>query len=227
MTCHGLGSRRTPDVRSACRGSGPSAGSAPWSSDYPNLSQKAGPQGRHGLRAVCSAAGSRAGRLGRDGGSAVGMPTVRSALVVERVASPMAGGPSPPTRRRRPAATRWGSAAGQCAADVSSPPSRADLGCVGRGRVQFGPRAVALAAWCSKGLGLPASKVARPLGHLGLKVIAGEASVLATAAQRQSDPVAMLVGLLRAPGQVVAALAIPPASNVQPGASPGRRCATE
>ena len=36
------------------------------------------------------------------------------------------------------------------------------------------------------------------------------ASVLATAAQQQHDPVALLIGLLRKPGTVVAELAIPP-----------------
>jgi hypothetical protein len=34
--------------------------------------------------------------------------------------------------------------------------------------VQVGPRTVALAAWASKGLGLPAGKVARLLGQLGV-----------------------------------------------------------
>jgi hypothetical protein len=36
------------------------------------------------------------------------------------------------------------------------------------------------------------------------------ASVLATAAQQQHDPVALLIGLLRKPGPDVAELAIPP-----------------
>jgi transposase len=44
---------------------------------------------------------------------------------------------------------------------------------LGAAAVQLGPRAVALAAWCSKGLGLSAGKVARLLGQLGLAVTAG------------------------------------------------------
>lgn len=36
--------------------------------------------------------------------------------------------------------------------------------------VQVGPRTVALAAWASKGLGLPAGKVARLLGQLGVTI---------------------------------------------------------
>ena len=39
------------------------------------------------------------------------------------------------------------------------------------------------------------------------------ASVLATAAQQQHDPVALLIGLLRKPGPVVAELAIPTAAR--------------
>ena len=39
--------------------------------------------------------------------------------------------------------------------------------------VQVGPRAVALAAWASKGLSLPAGKVARLLGQLGVTTTPG------------------------------------------------------
>lgn len=38
---------------------------------------------------------------------------------------------------------------------------------LGAAGVQVGPRAVALAAWLSKGLGLPSAKVARVLDYLG------------------------------------------------------------
>ena len=40
---------------------------------------------------------------------------------------------------------------------------------LGAAGAQVGPRAVALAVWASKGLGLPAAKVARLLGQLGLR----------------------------------------------------------
>jgi transposase len=41
---------------------------------------------------------------------------------------------------------------------------------LGAAGAQLGPRAVALAAWLSKGLGVPAAKIARLLGQLGLGV---------------------------------------------------------
>jgi transposase len=41
---------------------------------------------------------------------------------------------------------------------------------LGAAGAQLGPRAVALAAWLSKGLGVPAVKIARLLGQLGLGV---------------------------------------------------------
>ena len=37
----------------------------------------------------------------------------------------------------------------------------------------LGPRAVALAAWLSKGLGCPRGKIAKLLGRLGVRVTAG------------------------------------------------------
>lgn len=44
---------------------------------------------------------------------------------------------------------------------------------LGAAGVQLGPRAVALAVWLSKGLGLPAAKVARLLDQLGLQLTPG------------------------------------------------------
>jgi transposase len=41
---------------------------------------------------------------------------------------------------------------------------------LGAAGAQLGPQAVALAAWLSKGLGVPAAKTARLLGQLGLRV---------------------------------------------------------
>jgi transposase len=44
---------------------------------------------------------------------------------------------------------------------------------LGAAAAQVGPRAVALAAWLSKGLGLPAGKIARLVAQLGLRVTPG------------------------------------------------------
>ena len=44
---------------------------------------------------------------------------------------------------------------------------------LGAAGTQVGPRAVALAAWLSKGLGLPAGKIARLFAQLGLPITAG------------------------------------------------------
>lgn len=44
---------------------------------------------------------------------------------------------------------------------------------LGAAGTQLGPRAVALAAWLSKGLGVPAGKIARLFAQLGLRVTAG------------------------------------------------------
>src|SRR5919197_1481395 len=44
---------------------------------------------------------------------------------------------------------------------------------LGAAGVQVGPRAVALAAWLSKGLGLPAAKVARVLSYFGVTLTPG------------------------------------------------------
>jgi transposase len=65
--------------------------------------------------------------------------------------------------------------------------------------VQVGPRAVALAVWLSKGLGLPAGKVARLLGQLGLKVTpGGVVQALARAGRRATPTWDALVGGIRA-----------------------------
>jgi transposase len=70
---------------------------------------------------------------------------------------------------------------------------------LGAAGVQVGPRAVALAAWASKGLGLPAAKVACLLGQLGLKVTPGGViQVLHRAARRATPTWNALVGGVRA-----------------------------
>ena len=54
--------------------------------------------------------------------------------------------------------------------------------------MQVGPRAVALAVWLSEGPGLPAAKVARLLGQLGLKVTSGGVVQALTRAGRRATP---------------------------------------
>jgi transposase len=70
---------------------------------------------------------------------------------------------------------------------------------LGAAGVQVGPRAVALAVWASKGLGLPAAKVARLLGQLGLKVTpGGVVGALHRAGRRATPTWNALVGGIRA-----------------------------
>ena len=70
---------------------------------------------------------------------------------------------------------------------------------LGAAGVQVGPRAVALAVWASKGLGLPAAKVARLLGQFGLKISAGGVvGVLHRAARRAAPTYKALVDGIRA-----------------------------
>ena len=70
---------------------------------------------------------------------------------------------------------------------------------LGAAAVQVGPRAVALAAWASKGLGLPAGKVARLLGQLGISITPGGVTqALARAARRLQPTYAALVAGVQA-----------------------------
>ena len=59
---------------------------------------------------------------------------------------------------------------------------------LGAAGVQVGSRAVALAAWCNKGLGLPAGKVARLLAQLGLEVTPGGVTQAVARAARRCEP---------------------------------------
>lgn len=72
---------------------------------------------------------------------------------------------------------------------------------LGAAAVQLGPRAVALAAWCNKGLGLPVGKVARLLGQLGLAVTAGGVTQAVARAARRCQPTyaALLDGVKASP----------------------------
>ncbi len=72
---------------------------------------------------------------------------------------------------------------------------------LGAAAVQLGPRAVALAAWASKGLGLSAGKVARLLGQLGLVVSAGGVTQAVARAGRRCQPTyaALVAGVKASP----------------------------
>jgi transposase len=70
---------------------------------------------------------------------------------------------------------------------------------LGAAGVQLGPRAVALAAWLSKSLGLPASKISRLLGQFGLSVTpSGVTQALARAGRRAGPTYTELVNGVRA-----------------------------
>jgi transposase len=59
---------------------------------------------------------------------------------------------------------------------------------LGAAGVQLGPRAVALAAWLSKSLGLSATKIARVLGQFGLTVTPGGVTQAVARAGRRAQP---------------------------------------
>ncbi len=72
---------------------------------------------------------------------------------------------------------------------------------LGAAAVQLGPRAVALAAWCGKGLGLSAGKVARLLGQLGVAVTPGGVVQAVARAARCATPTwkALIEGVKASP----------------------------
>jgi transposase len=59
---------------------------------------------------------------------------------------------------------------------------------LGAAGTQLGPRAVALAAWLSKGLGLPAGKIARLFAQLGLRITAGGVTQAVARVARACQP---------------------------------------
>jgi transposase len=70
---------------------------------------------------------------------------------------------------------------------------------LGAAGAQLGPRAVALALWLSKGLGVPAGKIAKLLAQLGVGVTAGGVvQAVARAARRAQPTYRALVGGVRA-----------------------------
>jgi transposase len=112
-------------------------------------------------------------------------PSCGGELAVERVASQWQEDLPPPAQTE---ICRYEVQIGRCRTcrrrvQPRHPDQTSDA--LGAAAVQLGPRAVALAAWCSKGLGLPAGKVARLLGQLGLKVTSGGVTqAVARAARR-------------------------------------------
>ena len=59
---------------------------------------------------------------------------------------------------------------------------------LGAAGAQLGPRAVALAAWLSKGLGVPAGKTAALLGQLGIAITPGGVVQAVRRAARRAQP---------------------------------------
>jgi transposase len=119
-------------------------------------------------------------------------------LVLERVATQHVED-LPPTRTL---ATRYELHVGRCRScgrrvQPRHPAQTSDA--LGAAGTQLGPRVVALAAWLSKGLGMPAGKVARLLGHLGLRVTPGGVTqAIARAARRCQPTYQALTGGVRA-----------------------------
>jgi transposase len=72
---------------------------------------------------------------------------------------------------------------------------------LGAAGVQLGPRAVALAAWLSKSLGLPATKIARLFAYHGLAVTAGGVTQAVARAGRRAQPTyaALVTGVRASP----------------------------
>jgi transposase len=72
---------------------------------------------------------------------------------------------------------------------------------LGAAGAQLGPRAVALAAWLSKGLGVPASKIAKLLAQLGVRVTAGGVVQAVARAGRRAQPTyqALVAGVRASP----------------------------
>jgi transposase len=121
-------------------------------------------------------------------------------LVLERVAAQHVED-LPPTR---PLAIRYQVHVGRCRScgrrvQPRHPEQTSDA--LGAAGAQLGPRAVALAAWLSKGLGVPAGKIARLLGHLGLDVTPGGVTQAVARAARRCQPTyqALIEGVRASP----------------------------
>jgi transposase len=161
---------------------------APFSRDDPT------PNPRRAGRKPGAAYGTRAHRRPPervDEVVTVGLPACcpgcGGELVLERVATQHVED-LPPTRTL---ATRYELHVGRCRScgrrvQPRHPGQSSDA--LGAAGAQLGPRAVALAAWLSKGLGVPASKIARLFGHLGLGVTPGGVVQAVARAARALQP---------------------------------------
>jgi len=100
---------------------------------------------------------------------------------------PARRGPAP----ARPLVTRYQVQIGRCRAcgrrvQPRHPEQVSDA--LGAAGTQLGPRAVALAAWLSKGLGVPAGKMARLFAQLGLRLTSGGVVQVVARAVRRCQP---------------------------------------
>src|SRR4029450_1482458 len=137
--------------------------------------------GRERLQEINERLRGEVGGLGRRGESPAPAVPVRlppccpdcgGELALERVAVQYVED-LPPTP---PLVTRYELQVGRCRAcgrrvQPRHPGQTSDA--LGAAGTQVGPRAVALASWLSRGLGVPAGKIARLFGQLGLRIPAG------------------------------------------------------
>jgi transposase len=127
-----------------------------------------------------------------------GCPGCGGELVLERVAAQQVEDLPEP----RPLTIRYDLHIGRCRrcgrrVQPRHPEQTSDA--LGAAGAQLGPRAVALAAWLSKGLGVPAAKIAKLLAQLGVAVTAGGVvQAVARAARRAQPTYRALVGGVRA-----------------------------
>jgi transposase len=162
---------------------------APFSKDRPN------PSPRRPGRKAGDAYGRRARRPVPDRVDRVvsvplpaACPSCGGPIAFERVADQHQEDFPPPKATQ---ITRFEVAIGRCGAcrrriQPRHPEQTSDA--LGAAGVQVGSRAVALAAWCNKGLGLPAGKVARLLGQLGLEISPGGVTQAVARAARRCEP---------------------------------------
>jgi len=127
-------------------------------------------------------------------------PGCGGALLVERVATQHVTDLPEPA----PLTTRFEVQIGRCVAcgrrvQPRHPQQISDA--LGAAGAQLGPRAVALASWLSKGLGLSAGKIAGLLGQLGLHLTAGGVVQAVARASRRAQPTyqALLAGVRASP----------------------------
>jgi transposase len=129
-----------------------------------------------------------------------GCPGCGGELLVERVAVQHAEDLPEPT----PVVTRFEVPIGRCAScgrRVQPRHLEQTSDALGAAGAQLGPRAVALASWLSKGLGVSGGKLAVLLGQLGIGVTAGGVTQAVARAGRRAQPTyqALLGGVRASP----------------------------